>query len=300
MRLDEKVDFPPSHLTAVDSLIDFALAEDIGHGDITTESLDISGRKGHGIIRARQPLVLAGIGIACRVFKRLDPGVFFEAACKDGEKVNAETVLARLTGDTASLLTAERTALNFLQRLSGIATHVRRFAETLQDEQVRLTDTRKTIPGLRILEKYAVRVGGAWNHRMGLYDGVLIKDNHIAAAGGIESAVRRARARVHHLVSIEVEAASIEQVKEALEAGADVIMLDNMDIDEIRDAVSIINKRALVEVSGGIRAEDLRHIAATGVDIISVGALTHSAVAVDISMDILPENTAKSPGTAVA
>ncbi|NOY70653.1 MAG: carboxylating nicotinate-nucleotide diphosphorylase [Deltaproteobacteria bacterium] len=272
--------------SSIDALIDLALEEDIGHGDITTEFLDISGHTGQGIIRARQKLVLAGLDIARRVFCRLDHDVSFESACRDGDTVLKDTVVAKLSGDMAALLTAERTALNFLQRLSGVATHVRHFTKTLTESKARLVDTRKTTPGWRVLEKYAVRVGGAHNHRMGLYDGVLIKDNHIAAAKGIDSAVRSIRAHVHHLVRIEVETESLSQVKEALAAGADVIMLDNMSIDEIKEAIFLINGRAVVEVSGGVSAGDLDRIAATGVDIISVGALTHGATFVDVSMDI--------------
>lgn len=275
--------------SAIDSLIDLALEEDIGHGDITTGFLDISGHAGHGIIRARQRLVLAGLNVACHVFQRLDPDVCFEAVCHDGDMLLNDMVVARLSGDMAALLIAERTGLNFLQKLSGIATHVRQFTQTMSDKKVRLVDTRKTTPGWRALEKYAVRVGGARNHRMGLYDGVLIKDNHIAVAGGIANAVRSVRAHIHHLVRIEVETDSILQVKEALAAGADVIMLDNMGIDEVKEAVCLINGHAVVEVSGGVCARDLDRIAATGVDIISVGALTHGATFVDISMDILPE-----------
>jgi len=191
-----------------------------------------------------------------------------------------------LDGPLAALLRGERTALNFLQRLSGISTHVRRWVEALGASPVRLVDTRKTTPGWRVLEKYAVRIGGAANHRMGLYDGVLIKDNHIAACGGIRPAVERLRRHVSHLVKIEVEVCDMQQVEEALEVGVDVIMLDNMNLEQVRSAVTHIAGRALVEVSGGVAMENLKAIADTGVDLISAGALTHQARAVDLSMDI--------------
>ncbi len=193
-----------------------------------------------------------------------------------------------LAGNLRSLLYGERTALNFLQRLSGIATHVRPYVEAVQAHPVRLVDTRKTTPGWRVLEKYAVRIGGAANHRMGLYDGVLIKDNHIAACGSITTAVTRVRAHTSHLVKTEVEVSTLAEVTEALQAGADVIMLDNMDLDQIRTAVAKINHQAIVEISGNVSLEKLPDLAATGVDIISVGALTHQARSVDISMRISP------------
>ncbi|MEJ2041503.1 MAG: carboxylating nicotinate-nucleotide diphosphorylase, partial [Desulfosarcinaceae bacterium] len=207
-------------------------------------------------------------------------------ASSDGEVVSAGEVIVTLEGTLAGLLTAERTALNFMQRLSGIATHVQRHVGTLEGLNVRLVDTRKTTPGWRVLEKYAVRVGGGANHRMGLHDGVLIKDNHIAACGGIAAAVQRARAQVSHLVKIEIEAADIAQVREALDAGADVIMLDNMDLEQIKAAVALIRSKALIEVSGNVTQDRLRELAGAGVDVISMGALTHSAKAVDLSMRI--------------
>jgi nicotinate-nucleotide pyrophosphorylase (carboxylating) len=186
----------------------------------------------------------------------------------------------------AALLKGERTALNFLQRLSGIATQARDYVAEVAGTSVKLVDTRKTTPGWRVLEKYAVRIGGAHNHRMGLYDGVLIKDNHIAVSGGIANAVKKARQAISHLVKVEVEASTMEEVKEALAAGADIIMLDNMDLEQIRQAVRLIDKKALVEVSGGVTRKQLTDLVQTGVDLISIGALTHSAVAVDLSMNI--------------
>lgn len=267
-------------------LIDMALVEDIGTGDITTDSLVSCDSQGRGIILAKEDLVLAGLDIAKMVFQRLDPKIVLQSAYEDGAQiVRGETVLL-LEGSLRALLTAERPALNFLQHLSGIATHVATYANALKHSRVRLVDTRKTTPGWRFLEKYAVRMGGGHNHRMGLFDGVLIKDNHIAACGGIRQAVAAARKQISHLLKIEIEVSDLAGVHEALESGVDVIMLDNMDIPHIREAVSAIQKRALVEVSGGITLEHLSDLAETGVDLISVGALTHSARAVDLSMRI--------------
>lgn len=267
-------------------LIDMALSEDVGTGDITTDYLIPCNSRGHGMIVAKENLVLAGLDIAKTVFLRLDPQMRLQSAYADGaEIVRGETVLS-LEGSLRALLTAERPALNFLQHLSGIATHVRTYVNALQHRRVRLVDTRKTTPGWRVLEKYAVHMGGAHNHRMGLFDGILIKDNHIAACGGIQQAVAQARKQMSHLIKIEVEVSDLAGVKEALASGVDIIMLDNMDIPHIREAVSVIQNRAIVEVSGGVTLEQLNALAETGVDLISVGALTHSARAVDLSMRI--------------
>ena len=271
---------------SVEHLIDMALQEDIGSGDITTDSLIDPRIEARGIIVAKEALIIAGLNVAEKVFNRLDPGACFESDYQDGERVEKGESVSKVHGKLHALLSAERTALNFLQRLSGISTHVRSFVDRLQSRDVRLVDTRKTAPGWRTLEKYAVRVGGAYNHRMGLYDGVLIKDNHIAVCGGIGNAVERIRTEVSHLVKIEVEASNRTEVEDALSAGADVIMLDNMDLEQIREAVAIINGKALVEVSGGVTKDVLISLADLGVDIISVGALTHSARCVDISMQI--------------
>lgn len=277
----------PLVLTAgVHRLIDWALEEDIGSGDITTNHLVAPQVLAQGRIMAKEPLTVAGLEVARQVFVRLDPAVVFLPSVSDGDSVEKGTVVATVNGRLGALLIGERSALNFLQRLSGIATHVRAYMDLLGERRARLVDTRKTTPGWRVLEKYAVRVGGAANHRMGLYDAVLIKDNHIAACGGITAAVQRIRARVSHLTKIEVETATLEEVNEALAAGVDVIMLDNMDLDTIRQAVGVIDGRALVEVSGGVTAQTLVSLADTGVDLISVGALTHSARAVDLSMKI--------------
>lgn len=271
---------------SVQHLIDIGLAEDIGPGDITTDSLVDPEVEGTGEIVAKEDLVLAGLTVARQVFETLDPAVVFTPAFQDGDRVKTGDRVLTVSGRLQTLLKGERTALNFLQRLSGIATQVRSFADALAGRSVRLVDTRKTAPGWRVLEKYAVRIGGAHNHRMGLYDGVLIKDNHIAVCGGIREAVDRARRGASHLVKIEVEVADLAGVRAALDVGADVIMLDNMDDAGIREAVGMVQDLALVEVSGGVTRADLTRLADLGVDIISSGALTHSARSVDLSMRI--------------
>ncbi len=271
---------------AVHRLIDAALEEDIGSGDITTNFLVPPHAMSEASIVAKEDLVVAGLAVAKAVFQRLDPDVQFVANVADGQSVEKGSIVVRLIGRLSGLLTGERTALNFMQRLSGIATNVRGYMRLIENYPVRLVDTRKTTPGWRVLEKYAVRMGGAANHRMGLYDAVLIKDNHIAGCGGIGPAVAAIRNRVSHLTKIEVEAATLAEVDDAIAAGADVIMLDNMDLEMIGQAVRKIDKKALVEVSGGVTQKDLKALAASGVDLISVGALTHSARAVDLSMRI--------------
>ena len=273
----------------IEDLIQLALKEDIGPGDITTDNLVAPETRGKGTIVAKQDLVVAGLQVAEKVFKTLEPQIDFEARYADGDRIAAGSIVVRIDGTLGTLLRGERTALNFLQRLSGIATQARAFVGEVAGTAVKLVDTRKTTPGWRVLEKYAVRMGGAHNHRMGLYDGVLIKDNHIAVSDGIANAVKKIRQQITHLVKVEVEAATFEEVKEALAAGADVIMLDNMDLEQIRQAVRLIDKKALVEVSGNVTRERLKALAQTGVDLISIGALTHSAVAVDLSMRIEPE-----------
>jgi len=273
-------------MPTLDHLIDIALEEDIGPGDITTDALIDSDLIGIGVVLARQDLVVAGLQVARRVFERVDPTLSVRFSCTEGKELIAGDRVMAVEGPLAGMLTAERTALNFLQRLSGIATHVRGYVRLMEGKRARLVDTRKTTPGWRVLEKYAVRVGGAQNHRMGLFDGILIKDNHIAVCGGIAAAVEKARQRAHHLVRIEVEVESIQEAEEALAAGVDVIMLDNMSLEQIQEAVARIAGRATVEISGGVRMEALSRLADTGVDLISVGALTHSAVSVDLSMEI--------------
>lgn len=268
----------------LDHLIRRALQEDIHTGDLTTLACVPEQRCATGRMVAKESFVLAGIGVAERVFSLLDPGICFEGVVSDGTAVAKGATIARLSGDAALLLQGERVALNLLQRMSGIATLTSRYVAAVAGTKARIVDTRKTTPGLRTLEKYAVRVGGGINHRTGLYDGILIKENHIAAAGGITTAVARTRAYIPHTLKIEVETETVAQVEEALAAGVDIIMLDNMDCDAMRACVALIAGRALVEASGGVNLDTVRAIAETGVDIISIGALTHSPRAVDISM----------------
>jgi nicotinate-nucleotide pyrophosphorylase (carboxylating) len=269
-----------------DDLIQLALKEDIGPGDITTDNLVDPDARGKGTIVAKQDLVVAGLQVAEKVFRALEPQIDFKALYADGDRIPAGSTVVRINGTLGTLLKGERTALNFLQRLSGIATQASTFVGETVGTAVKLVDTRKTTPGCRVLEKYAVRMGGAHNHRMGLYDGVLIKDNHIAVSGGIVNAVKKVRQQISHLIKVEVETTTLEEVREALAAGADVIMLDNMDLGQIRRAVGLIDKKALVEASGTVTRGRLKELAQTGVDLISIGALTHSAVAVDLSMRI--------------
>lgn len=268
-------------------LIRLALEEDIGPQDITTDALIDKDRVAQGLIFAKESMVLAGLQVAQEVFATLDPAMSFHITFQDGDRVESGDKILSAHGKLRALLTGERTALNFLQRLSGIATLTRQYVDQVAGSSVRLTDTRKTTPGWRRLEKYAVKIGGGHNHRFGLYDGILIKDNHIVACGGISEAVARVRNNQPHLWEIEVEVSDLDQVKEALENGADVIMLDNMEIDDIREAVRLVEGRALVEVSGGVTLDTLAELTDTGVDIISIGALTHSARAVDISMRVV-------------
>jgi len=271
-------------MLSLDRLIEQALLEDIHTGDITTQAVVPDKRPASARLIAKEPLVLAGLFVAERVFLRLNPAVRFTACQVEGSAADRGDIIATVEGNASDLLMAERVALNLLQRMCGIATLTSRYVEAVNGTKARIVDTRKTTPGLRELEKHAVRIGGGINHRTGLYDGVLIKENHIVAAGGIAEAIRRARAYIPHTLKIEIETETAEQVGEALTAGADIIMLDNMDCDTMRDCVKQIAGRALVEASGGVNLDTVRAIAETGVDIISIGALTHSPRAMDISM----------------
>lgn len=273
-------------------LIDLALEEDLGLGDLTSRALFPPAHRSRGWIEARQDLVVCGVAIAARVFARVDPALRVRVLAADGDRLRSGARVLEVAGPTAALLAAERTALNFLQRLSGIATHVRAHVDLLQGTGVRLADTRKTTPGWRALEKHAVRCGGGANHRSSLGEHVLIKDNHIAAAGSLTQAVKLCRAAAPHSAKIEVEATTLAEVKAALRAGAEVILLDNMSPELVRRAVALIAGAALVEVSGGVRFETLRDYALPGVDVISIGALTHSAPAADLSLTILPARPA--------
>lgn len=268
-------------------LIKRCLEEDLGHGDITTQSLVPNEQVSQGVIYAKAEGVIAGIEVCRAVFSYLDPALSMLVLKNDGDEVSCGDTIAQLEGNSRALLTGERTALNFLQHLSGIATQARQMTELIKYSKAELLDTRKTTPGLRILEKYAVSVGGARNHRFGLYDGVMIKDNHIKAVGSIKKAVSLVRQKVPHTVRIEVEVENLEQLQEALEAKADIILLDNMDTATMKEAVALTNGQALLEASGKITAANLAEAAKTGVDFISMGALTHSAPNLDISFDIL-------------
>ena len=272
----------------IDPLIDLWLAEDVGHGDLTTQLMVPPEANARFAINAREPLTLAGIEVAARVFARVDPSVAVRMELRDGETVAAGTRLAAVEGRAQAILTAERTALNILQHLSGIATLTAAYVAAIEGTGARLADTRKTTPGLRGLEKYAVRCGGGQNHRLALDGGVMLKDNHIALAGSIDAAVQLVRRDAPLLTKIEVECESLEQVAEAVEAGADVIMLDNMADAAMREAVALVAGRALVECSGGVRLETIRAKAQTGVDVISVGRITQSAPACDIGLDADP------------
>ncbi|GBF32047.1 quinolinate phosphoribosyltransferase [Desulfocucumis palustris] len=270
----------------IKEIVDRALLEDIGTGDITTESIVPEGYTTIGFIQAKENGVVAGLFVAEAVFRHLNGDISFQPRARDGERVEKGQLLARVEGDARAVLTGERVALNFLQRMSGIATKTNYLASLIKNEKARLVDTRKTTPGLRILEKYAVRVGGGYNHRFGLYDAVLIKDNHIKVAGSIARAVELAREAAFFSMKIEVEVETLEGVQQALKAGADIIMLDNMDVENMSRAVELVDGRALLEASGGINEETIIAVAKTGIDYISVGSITHSFRSLDISLDI--------------
>lgn len=268
----------------VEQIITLALNEDIGTGDITTLSTIPADKTATGRFVAKEDMIICGIDLAAHIFGRVDPSIELKANFKDGDSVKKGDVIATVSGNAQNVLTGERTALNFMQRLTGIATRTHASVAEVAGTNAKITDTRKTTPGLRVLEKYAVRVGGGTNHRFNLADGVLIKDNHIAVSGGIKNAVKNARAVIPHTLKIEVEVETKEQLAEALDAGADIIMLDNMSNDLMRECVGIVAGRALVEASGNMGEKSLREVAETGVDIISIGALTHTVKAADISL----------------
>jgi nicotinate-nucleotide pyrophosphorylase (carboxylating) len=273
---------PPDSIDAIRR----ALAEDIGTGDVTTQlTVDPDLRAAADFV-AKQTGVIAGTWIVRQTLLQLDPGIEVELHVEDGETVQPGDVMLTAKGSAQALLTGERVALNFLQQLSGIATMTSRFVALAAGTKARIVDTRKTTPGLRALEKYAVRVGGGRNHRFGLYDAILIKDNHIQAAGGIGAAVERVLSQGSHILSITVECDTLEQVREALDAGADIVLLDNMAAEQVAEAVEIVEGLAMTEASGGINEQTVAAMAQAGVDIISVGALTHSAPALDISMEL--------------
>ncbi len=269
-------------------IVRLALAEDIGSGDLTTAlTVDPSATAQASII-AKEDLVLAGLKPARLTFELVDSGVEFEPLAAEGARAAKGDVLVRVTGSAASILTAERVALNFLMHLSGVATLTARFVEAVKPHKVRIVDTRKTMPGMRALEKAAVRSGGGNNHRFGLFDGILIKDNHIAAAGSIKAAVARAKAGAPHTLKVEVEVTDLPGLEEAIAAGADAVLLDNMDQDQLTEAAAIGRGKVILEASGGIKLGNVAQAAASGVNIISIGALTHSAPAADMSLKFTP------------
>jgi nicotinate-nucleotide pyrophosphorylase (carboxylating) len=268
----------------IDDLIMSSLKEDMPLGDITTDNLIVADATSHAVLIAKEEGIIAGLDVAERVFKILNSDIKFIRNFNDGDFISKGKIIAEIEGNSRAMLKAERTSLNLLQRLSGIATKTNQFCKKIEGLGASIVDTRKTTPGLRFLEKYAVKAGGGQNHRFCLSDGVLIKDNHIKAAGGIKKAVELARKNVPHTIKIEVETETMEMVQEALDAKADIIMLDNMSLDMMKDAVKLINKRAIVEASGNVNLDTVYNIASTGVDIISVGALTHSVKAFDISL----------------
>jgi len=276
------MDVPPD----VSDVIRRALAEDIGHGDITTALLIPEENESKAHVIAKDNFVLAGLPFLKEIFRIIDPSVSLTYFFHDGSQVKKGDIIAELSGKTRSLLAGERVALNILQRLSGIATLTSRYVEKIKDLKAKVIDTRKTSPCLRFMEKYAVRAGGGGNHRFGLFDGILIKDNHIKAVGSVGEAVKRAKDG-HHLAKIEVESGNIHDLKDALEAGADIVLLDNMSVNEMKEAVAAAKGKALLEASGNVTLDRIRDIAETGVDYISVGALTHSAPAADISLKIV-------------
>jgi len=270
----------------IDKLILAAFEEDIGTGDITTNTTIPSGTQASGKFIAKESGVICGIDVAARCFELSDKDIRFTPFVKDGDRISKGDVIAEISGPAAGILVAERTALNMMQRMSGIATQTAKAVAQVEGTNAKIADTRKTMPLLRVFDKYAVRVGGGSNHRFNLADGVLIKDNHIAACGSITAAVRAAKQNAPHTLKVEVEVESLEQLNEALEAGADIIMLDNMSNEMMKEAVKITAGRAKLEASGNMGEKDLREVALTGVDIISIGALTHSVKALDISLKL--------------
>ena len=270
-----------------DAIIDAALREDMPEGDITSESIIPADARSEAIFLAKEDGILAGLAVARRVFEKIDSAVEFTGKIQDGAAFHKSDILARLKGPTIALLKGERTALNFLQHLSGVATTTRRFVDSVAGTKAKILDTRKTTPGLRLLEKYAVKTGGGTNHRISLSDMVLIKDNHLRHVGSVAESVRRARVAIRPGIRIEVEAADLAQVRDALAAGADMIMLDNMTLEGMREAVALTAGRVPLEASGNMSLDRVRAVAETGVDFISVGALTHSARAIDISLEFL-------------
>jgi nicotinate-nucleotide pyrophosphorylase (carboxylating) len=265
-------------------LIQLALDEDIGTGDLTAGAFESFKSQATFNFIAKEDCIICGTKVAQEVYFMLDHDVKVEFSVKDGERVSERRIIGQVTGPASSILTGERTSLNFLQRLSGVATNTARYVEALGDSNIKILDTRKTTPGWRRIEKYAVKTGGGWNHRLGLFDGVMLKDNHVDAAGSITCAVKNVRRFIPTTVKVEVETRNLQEVQEAVEAGADIIMLDNFDVATIEEAVKIIEKRAKIEVSGGVTMDFLKKLRNIDVDYVSIGALTHQATGVDISL----------------
>ena len=279
--MDEKL------LSSIDILLNIAYSEDIGEGDITTNSIIPVGENKTALFVAKEDGIIAGLPVAEMVFRKLDPNLEWETLISDGCWAKEGDVIAEFSGSYRALLSGERTALNFIQRMSGIATLTNQFVKAVKGTNAKILDTRKTMPGYRFLDKYSIRMGGATNHRIGLYDMAMIKDNHIHVEGGIKNAVEAVRPKIPASIKIEVETSTLEMVREAVEAGADIIMFDNMSVEAMAKAVKLINKRAITEASGNISLPKVKKIAETGVDFISIGALTHSVKALDISQRIL-------------
>jgi len=273
-------------LIAIDPIIEAGLKEDVNTGDLTTDLLIAADTQTTAIMLAKANGTIAGLPVAEKIFRKLDPEVTFSTEVNDGDRVEKGDLICTIHGAYRALLTGERLALNFLQRMSGIATETSKYVDAVKEYKTEILDTRKTVPGLRLLDKYAVKAGGGTNHRIGLYDMVMIKDNHISVAGGITNAIKAIRPNISTDIKIEVETTNLEEVQEALDAGADIIMLDNMDNSTMTKAVERINGRAKVEASGNMNLQRVREVAATGVDYISIGALTHSVMALDISQKI--------------
>ncbi len=275
------------NLNDVEHLIDLAFNEDIKNGDITTENLIADDIKVNAFMKAKANGVLAGLSVAEIVFKKLDKNIVWDPKFKDGDRIVSGDILVDFSGSYRAILTGERTALNFLQRMSGVATKTNQFVKAIEGTETQILDTRKTLPTYRMLDKYSVKMGGGTNHRIGLFDMVMIKDNHIKVAGGITNAVNKIKENVDSKIKIEVETSNMQEVEEALNNKADIIMLDNMSNSQMQEAVEFIDGRAFVEASGNVNLERVKSIAETGVDFISVGALTHSAIALDIGQYIL-------------
>ncbi len=287
MKFKELRELDNQEMFKIDELVERSLDEDIGTRDVTTWSTVDPGSTGKSVIVAKEDMTLAGLLVAGRVFSILDPKIDFSSSCVDGEDIKKGSIISKVSGRLAPILSGERVALNFLQRLSGIASLTRSFVELTKAHPVKIVDTRKTTPGLRAVEKYAVQAGGGLSHRWGLFDGILIKDNHIKVCGGVKNAVEKVKSKSSPYMKIEIEVKNLKEVKEALKAGVDIIMLDNMSLENMTKAVQTVKKNVLLEASGGIDLLNVADVAKTGVDIISIGALTHSARAVDIGMDIV-------------